>query len=442
MASFNTALSGMNAAQRALDVYGNNIANSGTVGFKSSYVSFADVMANSGQNAAGSGVTSYVQQSFGTSTITPSSNVLDMAINGGGFFMQSNHGAISYTRNGQFKLDDKGGIINSNTGYALVGKRVDGSQGPLSISSQNLSPNKTTQLNVGLNLNSSTQGITPVSTAFPASANGVAPDASNYSYKTSTTFSDSLGNSHVLDMYYVHADPTASNPSANFGADNTWYFAAKVDGKDVSIPASPTNNASDLYSINFNGDGSFKSTGQPGGAATSTPGNIPITIPSSFLNGASGDSGAGSAMTVNVDFTTTTQFGSPFAVQSLQDNGNSPGTLQGLSIDTSGKIFGTFSNGKNSLLGSVMLATFADPGKLQITGQNGWIETNASGKPLVSEGNTGATGAIQSGATEDSATDLTQSLVYLNKAQSTFQANSRVISVNNQMIQTILQSVT
>ena len=76
MASFNTALSGMNAAQRALDVYGNNIANSPTVGFKSSFVSFADVMANSGSNAAGSGVTSYVQQSFGTSTITPSSNVL------------------------------------------------------------------------------------------------------------------------------------------------------------------------------------------------------------------------------------------------------------------------------------------------------------------------------------------------------------------------------
>ncbi|RUR08869.1 flagellar hook protein FlgE [Legionella sp. km772] len=442
MGSFNTALSGMNAAQRALDVYGNNIANSTTVGFKSSFVSFADVMANSGSNAAGSGVTSYVQQGFGTSTITPSSNVLDMAINGSGFFIQSNNGAISYTRNGQFKLDDKGGIINSNTGFALVGKRVDGSQGPLSISTQNLAPSKTTQLTVGLNLNSSTVGVDPVATQWVASPDGEAPSSKSYTYKTSTTFYDSLGNSHVLDMYYIRANPSAANPSENYGSENSWYFAAKVDGKDISIPASPTNNNADnLYSITFNGDGSFKSTSQPGGAATATAGKIPITIPSSFLNGAAGDGGAGTPMTVNVDFTSTTQFGSPFAVQSLEDNGHSTGSLQGLSIDTKGNIFGTFSNGLNSLLGSVLLATFPDPGKLQIMGQNGWIETNASGKPLVSEGNTGATGAIQSGATEDSATDLTGSLVMLNKAQSYFQANSRVISVNNQMIQTILQSV-
>ena len=349
-----------------------------------------------------------------------------MAINGNGFFLQSNNGALSYTRNGQFKLDDTGGIINSNTGFALIGKRIDGSQGPLSISAKNLAPTATSLLTVGLNLNSSTTGVEPVTTPWVATANSVAPSSSDYTYKTSTTFYDSLGNSHILDTYYIRADSTAANPSANYGPENTWDFAAKVDGKDVSIPATP--GAANLYSINFTGDGAFNGIAAPGGAVSTSVKQIPITIQSADLNGAVGP------MTVNIDFSAATQFGSPFAVQSIEDNGNSTGVLAGLSIDETVKIFGTFSNGKNSLLGSVLLATFTDPSKLQITGANGWIETNASGKPLISEGNTGATGAIQSGATEDSATNLTESLVNLNKAQSYFQANSRVISVNNQLV--------
>lgn len=435
MGNFNTPLSGMNAAQRAIDVLGNNIANSATVGFKDSYVSFSDVMSQTGVNAVGSGVTSYVQQRFGTSTISPSNNVLDLAINGNGFFIQNDNGAISYTRNGQFKIDNNNVIVNSNTGFALVGQRLDGSVGPLSINSQNIAPKASSLLTVGLNLNSAVQ--TPaISTVFAASADGATPSSDSYSYKTSTTFYDSLGNSHVLDMYYIQADPSAAVGSPNAGAANTWYFAAKVDGKDVSIPATPgTDNASNLYSVNFNGDGSFNSTKQPGGAATTSPGQIPITIPTSVLNGAS-------SMTLNIDLSNSTQFGSPFAVQTLDDNGNTTGSLQSLSIDQTGKIFGTFSNGKNSLLGSIQIANFADPSKLQNLGQNSWIQTNASGKPLVSAGGTGGAGAIESGATEDSSTDLTEALVSLNKAQSAFQANSRVITVNNQMIQTILQSVT
>ena len=189
-----------------------------------------------------------VPAGFSKTGDTLPSNVLDLAINGGGFFMQSNGGAISYTRNGQFKLNDQGGIVNSNTGFALVGMRTDGSQGELSISAKNLAPTRSTLLKAGLNLSSVFDSATPaITAAFVASADGETPASTTYSNKTSTTFYDSLGNSHVLDMYYVRADSTAANPSPNYGAENTWYFAAKVDGKDVSIPGSPTaNNADNL----------------------------------------------------------------------------------------------------------------------------------------------------------------------------------------------------
>lgn len=436
MGNVNIALSGMNAASQALEVFGNNIANSNTVGFKTSSTMFADVYTGTaGGLVAGSGVSASVRQNFGTSSITPSSNVLDLAINGGGFFIQSNKGAISYTRNGQFKLNDAGDIINANSGFNLVGKRLDGTQGTLTVPSTNLAPKATSILSVGVNLSSSTNEITnpPVTTAWTGGAN---PSSNTYTHKTSTTFYDSLGNSHVLDIFYIRANGADAN---NGGPANTWYFAAQVDGVDVSTTTAGAN-INKLQSIDFNADGTLKDTRVPGssgtqGSAITPAGTLPITIPTSVLNGASGPT------SISIDMNQSTQFGSPFAVQSIQDDGYPTGILSGLSIDTTGAIYGNYSNGKNSLIGTVQLAVFKDPEKLQNTGQNSWVETFGSGKPLVSNGNSGSAGQIQSGATEDSATDLTASLVGLNNASRTFQANARIISVSDEMIRTIIQSV-
>ena len=442
MGFLNTALSGMNAASQNLEVIGNNIANSNTVGFKSSSTEFADVYtgaAYGGGTISGSGVSSRVRQSFTTGTLTPTNNTLDLAINGPGFFVLNNNGAISYTRNGQFKLDDSNNIVSSMNGRSLVGIRADGTYGPLSVSTQSLAPKASTLLKVGLNLNSSvgitstppsTSDIPYVNTSWTGAAGGV-PNPNSYNNTTNTTVYDSLGNAHVVAMYYIKAD-AADSTSPNAGPANTWYVGMTVDGVDVSNTAAGANSTK-LNSITFAADGSFVSTQGPDAASPSN-GRVTVNVPGSVTNGAA-------PLSFDIDFNDTTQFGSPFAVQALQDNGYSTGNLTGLSIDTSGRILGRYTNGQTPLLGTVQIANFADPEGLQNLGDNTWAETFSSGRALISNGGSGTAGQIQSGATEDSTVDLTGSLVKLTEAQRAFQANAQTIKVGDALIQTLLNSI-
>lgn len=441
-----TALSGMNTASTDIEVIGNNIANANTVGFKSSGSLFADVYTGSaygGGVVAGSGVTARVQQSFSTGTLTPSSNTLDLGINGSGFFILNNNGAISYTRNGQFKLDSQNNIVNSINGFNLVGVRPNGTVGPLSLSNQNLAPKATSLLQAGLNLNSMVGSVStpPSSNDIPfvtsswqgAAANAGAPASSTYNNTTSTTVYDSLGNAHVVSMYFIKANDTVGAAADNAGPANTWYVGMTVDGVDVPAPSPGTPNSQQLPSITFNDDGSFKSTQAAGGAATAIAGQIPVST--TLANGAT------TPFNFSIDFSANTQFGSPFAVQSIQSDGYSTGTLTGLSIDTSGRISGRYTNGQTPVLGTVQLANFADPNGLQNLGNNRWAETFASGRALVSDGGTSGAGQIQSGATEDSNVDLTTQLVSLTVAQRAFQSNAQVVKTGDSLIQTLLNSL-
>jgi flagellar hook protein FlgE len=445
MGFINTALSGMNAASQNLEVIGNNISNSNTVGFKASNTEFADVYtgaAYGGGTVSGSGVASRVRQSFTTGTLTPTNNTLDLAINGPGFFVLNNNGATSYTRNGQFKLDDNSNIVSSINGRSLVGVRGDGTYGPLRISTQSLAPKATSLLEVGLNLNSSvgitstppsTSDIPFVNTSWTGSAggsNGV-PNPSTYNNTTNTTVYDSLGNAHVVSMYFIKAN-TVDSTSPNAGSANTWYVGITVDGVDASNTAAG-DNSTKLNSLTFGGDGSFISSQGPDAASPSN-GRVTVTVPTNVTNGAA-------ALSFDIDFSDATQFGSPFAVQSLQDNGYTTGNLTGLSIDTSGRILGRYTNGQTPLLGTVQIANFADPEGLQNLGDNTWAETFSSGKALISNGGSGTAGQIQSGATEDSTVDLTGSLVKLTVAQRAFQANAQTIKVGDALIQTLLNSI-
>lgn len=443
MGFLNTALSGMNAATQNLEIIGNNISNSNTVGFKASTAEFADVYtgaAYGGGSVAGSGVSSRVRQSFTTGTLTPTNNTLDLAINGPGFFILNNNGAISYTRNGQFKLDDSNNIVSSFNGRSLVGIRNDGTYGALSVSTQSLAPKATANLDVGLNLNSrvglvstppSTSDIPYVTQSWTGAAGVGVPNANSYNNTTNTTIYDSLGNAHVVSMYFIKAndsDPT----SPNAGPANTWYMAMTVDGVDLS-DTTPGFNSAKLNSITFSDDGSFVSTQGPNAGSPSN-GKISVSVPASVTHGAA-------AFSFDIDLNDTTQFGSAFAVQALQDDGYSTGNLTGLSIDTSGKILGRYTNGQTPLLGTVQLANFADPEGLQNLGDNTWAESFASGRALISNGGSGNSGLIQSGATEDSTVDLTGSLVKLTEAQRAFQANAQTIKVGDALIQTLLNSL-
>ncbi len=221
---FQQGLSGLNAASKSLDVIGNNIANASTVGFKSSQAQFADLYANSlngvSGNNAGIGVTvSKLAQQFTQGNIETSSNPLDVAINGGGFFRLVVNGAVEYSRNGQFHEDASHTLVNAQgaqlTGYLsnTAGVIQLGSPVPLTLDKSDLTPVATSEANFQLNLSSAEK----VPATIPFDAN----DPTSYNKQTVLNVYDSLGTAHIMTTYYVKTDA------------NTWDVYAAADNKEI-----------------------------------------------------------------------------------------------------------------------------------------------------------------------------------------------------------------
>jgi flagellar hook protein FlgE len=223
--SFQQGLSGLNGAAKSLDVIGNNIANSSTVGFKGSTTQFADVYASSlngaGGISAGIGVkVASIAQQFTQGNVEASSNPLDIAINGAGFFRTEVSGMVQYSRNGQFSLDKNGFMVNPQgaklTGYGLnaSGQLAAGAPVPLQIDTADLAPVPTAEVKMELNLDS--RSIAPTNTPFDAT------DPTTYNKQTPMSVYDTLGNPHVLSTYYVKS-----------GA-GSWDVYAANDGVEVT----------------------------------------------------------------------------------------------------------------------------------------------------------------------------------------------------------------
>ncbi len=406
--SFQQGLSGLNAASKSLEVIGNNVSNANTVGFKQSQTNFADVYANSlsggGASQVGIGTkVSKVQQQFSQGNITSSNNSLDIAINGGGFFRMSNNGNVTYSRNGQFQLDKTGYIVNAEgkrlTGYGVntQGQLSTGSPVELSINTSDLPP-AATQSVVGLmNLDAGDTALTPAS-FNPA-------DPTTYSHSTSVSVFDSLGNSHTLQAFFLKT------------AAGQWDVYTTVD----STPTAYTPPAAPVATAQF----SFSGTGvQP----TVTPAAPTVNFT---------PAGA-SAVSVALDFSGATQFGSAFSVSSLSQDGYTSGRLSGFDFGADGTIFGRYTNGQSSTLGQVVLASFANPNGLMSLGNNAWAETADSGTVLVGTPGTGTMGVLQSMAVEDSNVDLTAELVNMITAQRYYQANAQTIKTQDQVLQTLV----
>lgn len=405
---FQQGLSGLNAASKSLDVIGNNVSNANTVGFKESQAQFADVYANSltGAGASQIGIgtkLAQVAQQFTQGNITASNNPLDVAINGGGFFRMSNNGTVTYARNGQFQLDKSGYIVNATgarlTGYTANASGVlsTGAPADLNINTADLTPKTTTKVGAVLNLDS---GST-IPTTLPFNM----ADPTTYNNSTAVSVYDSLGNAHTLQTFYVKTAP------------NTWDVYASNDGTPIGYvpPATPVK----VGSLAFATDGSL---------VPAAPFAVPVTV----------GTGATSPFTVNVDYTGTSQYGSPFSVNALKQDGYTSGRLAGFNISGDGTIVGRYTNGQSATLGQVVLANFTNPNGLQALGNNLWTDTAASGPALVGTPNTGSLGVLQSSAVEDSNVDLTAELVNMITAQRNYQANAQTIKTQDQVMQTLV----
>ncbi|AOV97360.1 flagellar hook protein FlgE [Edwardsiella hoshinae] len=407
---FSQAISGMNAASSQLDVIGNNIANSQTVGFKSGSVTFADMFAGS---KVGLGVTvASVNQDFKDGTTTTTNRGLDVAISGQGFFrMQDPNGSVYYTRNGQFSKDAKGFLTNAQgmylTGYPASGTPPTIQQGadpvPIQIPTGLMPAKASTQGSMVLNLNSANPAID--STALPFDPSKV----DTYTYATSMTTYDSLGNVHNMNLYFVKGASTTKAPITT-----AWH----VYSVDSAAPAGTK--PQDVGALTFDSNGEL------------AKGTAPLTLNMAASNGAP-------AQTFTLDFTGTRQQNTgKDGVTSKTQDGYKAGELTGYQINDDGTITGSYTNQQKQLLGQIVMANFAAPEGLVSEGNNVWSESAKSGQPIVGTAGTSGLGSLTSGAVEASNVDLSKQLVDMIVAQRNYQSNAQTIKTQDQILQTLV----
>jgi flagellar hook protein FlgE len=411
--SFQIALSGLNAATTDLEVTGNNIANANTNGFKESRIEYSDVYANSlqdeGANSGGRGVeVSRVAQQFAQGSVDFTSNNLDLAINGEGFFvLEDTNGTTKYTRAGAYSADRNGNVVNANGDKLQIYPAVTGSDGAttftpgvlqsLQLPLSSNAPSATTEVSAQLNLSGSE--TTPL-VAFDTAS----PDPSSYNYSTSMTAYDSLGATHTGTLYFVK-DSTPNQWS-------TYFF---MDGTNVTSGGSP------YSTLTFDSSGGLSSP------ATGTI-SLDSFSPSS----------AAASMDLTLDLSGSTQYGTEYSINNLDQDGYASGRLSGVDIDNQGVVFARYTNGESTTMGKVAMGNFNNPQGLRAVGGSQWVETNESGTVRLGEAGTGNFGLMQSGALESSNVDIATELVDLIIAQRNYQANAKAISTNNQVTQSVI----
>ncbi len=417
--SFQQGLSGLNASSKSLEVIGNNIANANTYGAKTARAEFADAYAaalnGAGTSEVGIGTAlSAVAQQFTQGSITTTSNPMDLAINGAGFFQVTDgKNPTEYTRNGQFKVDRNGYVVN-NQQQQLMGYMADatgtiapGQAKPLQLPTGNVAPNPTKAIKLEMNLDARLATTAPTAGAPINYA-----DPTTYNNATSLSVYDAKGQDVALTYYFQKA-----------GTD-TWKVFATANGVDVG--SGGTGNPAAITTVTFPANGS----------APTAP-----TAPVSF-NVPAGTNAAGASTLpisgVTVDLSKTTEFGAAFSVTSLTQDGFSAGQLTGIGIAANGIVTANYSNGQSRPVGQVEIANFRNPQGLQSLGGNSWGRTYASGDPTTGVPGDGNLGSLQAGALEQSNVDLTGELVNMITAQRIYQANAQTIKTQDQVLQTLV----
>lgn len=404
---FGQGLSGLNAASQNLDVIGNNIANSGTVGFKAGSATFADVYASSrvGLGVQFTGVT----QRFTTGNITGSGGELDMAIDGpkGFFRVVDTSGAVMYTRNGQFFKDKNHNIVNIQghqlTGYP--GGAVGTDPVPLVVPVENIPPKASSTLTASKWTLDANAPVRPTVPAFSPN------DADTYTKATQTTVYDSLGNSHTLMLYAIKRD-AAPLPAPATGNGSVWEVHPYLGGAAMD---------SGSFKLQFNQEGVLVD----GGTQTLT-----------FAN-PGGTASPAEGMSITANFTKATQFGGDSSYNFQQD-GFGTGEYASVSVDRDGTLVAKYTNDQSRIIGVLALADFNNLQGLQPRGGNAWVETSASGPANLGQPGTNGLAVIKGSSIEESNVDMSQELVNMIIAQRTYQANAQTIKTQDQIMQTLV----
>jgi flagellar hook protein FlgE len=441
LTSLYTAISGMNANGTALSVIGDNIANLNTNGFKASDISFGDVLSQSltsmsGNSQIGRGVhVSSVSPLFTQGSFQTSSNGLDLAIDGDGFFIVNNNGAQYYTRAGQFSLDRNGNIVNPD-GLVLQGYLADaagnitGTIGDLQIATSQSPANATTLVSMAINLDAS-QSVPAAAFTLDGNGDGVQSDPANYNFSSTTTAYDAQGGAHQVTMYFVKTGAnawTVHYAVADPSNSGEYMEAGQTSGGAGNPPAG----AATTQAFTFNTNGSLANDNSGTAMTFNFGGGVPAQNVTFNFGTGTGETPAGTGLDMS------SQYASSFSVMSVLQDGYGAGSLRSVSVSDAGIITGVFTNGQTRSIGQVALARFIAPTELMKLGNNLYGESYDSGQPIIGMASSSGLGKVLSSSLELSNVDLAQEFVKMISSQRGFEANSKIITTTDQLLQELV----
>lgn len=411
MPSFSTSLSGLDANSQDLAVISNNLANLNTTAYKGGSAAFQDLfyqqLGTSGNGTpiqVGVGVkVGSIPTDFTQGTIQSDGVPTDLAIQGTGFLVGDLGGQQVFLRAGNLSLSPAGVLLGPDGSTILGNQAVNGvinanqTPGPLTISTGLINPPKpTANADLSINLDSGT--------------------AVGGSFNTSLTLFDSLGSSHILTYSFTNTAP------------GKWNYSISIPAADIAGAAAPV--------VLKNGTLVFNGAGQ----LTTPAANVTGIAINNFADGANNQtfnwnvfdpSGVG----------LLTQVASPSATASTNQDGFASGSLVNFSIGADGTIQGTFTNGQTQPLGQILLATFASQDGLSRNGANEFLSTLSSGAPNIGIAGTGGRGTLAGGSLEQSNVDISKQFADLIVAESGYQANAKVVTTLNTIVQTTINLI-
>jgi flagellar hook protein FlgE len=414
--AYSNALAGLNANSQAINIVSGNLANLSTSGYKDQQVSFEDLVNESlsgfsnAKEISGSTIAQSTQQ-FTQGTLQTTNNPYDAAIQGNGFFVVDNTaGQQLLTRQGNFTVNSAGQLVTA-TGQFVQGwneangtLNTNGATGNIVLPTSLVTPpTATANLAISANLNAN-----------------AAVGSANATFSSPVQIYDSLGTAHTLTVTYTET------------AANTWSYNVTIPSTDVTGGTGTTTQVA-TGTLTFGSNGLLQSP-------ASTAGTVPISI-TGLANGASD-------LNINWNLYTAsgtaglTQYDQASANTGATQDGAAPGQLTSMAIGSNGQVVASFSNGTQQNVAQLALASVLNPGSMQELDGNNFAPTSQTAAPVIGLPGTGARGTITGGSLETSTVDIANEFTNLLEYERGYQANSKVIATEDQVVQQTIALIT
>ena len=414
------SVASIQSQQTRMSVIGNNLANVNTTAYKSSDLTFEDMISQTIQGATAPsgnlGGRNPIQYGMGVlvagtevnnqqGSLNATNRPSDLAIQGDGYFMVGGGNAMGYTRDGGFALDSAGDLVQRSTGLRLLGWTAD-ANGTIDTTKPITAASA---LNIQVGGTSSVQATTQVTLGGNLKSSAATTD----SWSASVRVYDAKGGPHDLTVKFTKDAAAAAGAPA--GTANTWSWTA-TEGTTAIGSSTSSGNAALAFDVNGK-----------------------LLNPTALGNVQLDPTGTPPGQSLTIDFSKTTQLNTDSSVSATGQNGFPVGTLESYSVDSNGVITGSFTNGLSKSLGQVAMANFSNPDGMARAGNNLWSATSNSGTPMVGTANSSGRGSMAAGYLEQSNVDMSTQLTDLIVAQRGFEANTKVVSTVNEMLQTLIQ---